>query len=69
MPDILNSVCNFFADDSKLYKSIQDPADQDSIHKDLMYICDWNEKMAITVQFSIPKCKVIQYEQIKLWVY
>lgn len=63
MPDVLTSVCKIFADDSKIYRSIQDPSDQDSIQEDLLHLCDWSEKWLL--QFSFPKCKVIQYGQVK----
>ena len=44
-----------FADDTNVYRSIQD---------DLFKICDWGELWLL--EFSIPKCKALQYGYIRL---
>ncbi|MEW8545747.1 MAG: reverse transcriptase family protein [Candidatus Thiodiazotropha sp.] len=64
LPDTLRSVCKIFADDSKIYRSIEDEADQILIQEDLFKICDWGERWLL--EFSIPKCKAVQYGNIRL---
>ena len=64
LPDTLLSMCKIFADDTKVYRSIQDETDQIIIQEDLFKICDWSELWLL--QFSIPKCKVLQYGHVRL---
>ena len=63
LPDKLKSMCKIFADDSKIYRSIQDEVDQDIIQEDLFEICDWTDIWLLRI--SIPKCKAIQYGYIR----
>ena len=63
MPDEVNSFCKLFADDSKIYLPIHSPEDQATLQNDLLKLCSWSEKWFL--QFSIPKCKVIQYGNVK----
>ena len=56
-------MCKIFADDSKIYRSIQDEVDQDIIQEDLFEICDWTDIWLLRI--SIPKCKAIQYGYIR----
>ena len=63
MPDKLKSICKIFADDSKIYKSIGEVADQDEIQDDLIEIFDWSDIWLLRI--SVPKCKAIQYGYVK----
>ena len=63
MPDKLKSICKIFADDSKIYKSIGEVADQDEIQDDLIEICDWSDIWLLRI--SVPKCKAIQYGYVR----
>ena len=63
MPDKLKSICKIFADDSKIYKSIGEVADQDEIQDTLIEICDWSDIWLLRI--SVPKCKAIQYGYVK----
>jgi len=63
MPDTLKSVCKIFADDSKIYQFVSSPSDQLTLQEDLLSLCDWSEKWLL--EFSIPKCKSVNYGLIK----
>ena len=63
MPDKIKSICKIFADDSKIYRRIQDEADQGIIREDLLEICDWSDLWLLRI--SIPKCKAIQYGYVR----
>ena len=56
-------ICKIFADNTKVYRSIQDEADQILIQEDLFKICDWGELWLL--EFSIPTCKALQYGYIR----
>ena len=43
MPDKLRYICKFFADDSKVYQSIQEETDQTAIQDDLFQVYDWSD--------------------------
>ena len=63
LPDKIKSICKKFADDSKIYRQIQDEADQDIIREDLLEICDWSDLWLLRI--SISKCKTIQYGYVR----
>ena len=64
LPDTYKSMCKIFADDTGVYRSIQDRTDQIIIQEDLFKMCDWSELWLL--QFSIPKCKFLQYGHVRL---
>lgn len=59
MPEIIQSLCRLFADDSKIYRRVKTNEDQQIIQSDLLRLCDWSDKWLL--DFSVPKCKVVQY--------
>ena len=63
LPDVVESVCKIFADDTKLYREIYTPADQLILQEDLLSLCKWSEDWLL--EFSIPKCKILQYGHVK----
>ena len=56
LPDGLESFCQIFADDTKVYSSVQN---SDSIQNDLYKLQDWTERW--NLHFNVKKCKVLHY--------
>ena len=54
LPEILESSCKIFADDTKLYGS---PNDKDILQKDLLSLLEWSETWQI--KFNINKCGIL----------
>lgn len=59
MPETIQSLCRLFADDSKIYRRVKTNEDQEIIQSDLLRLCNWSDKWLL--DFSVPKCKVVQY--------
>ncbi|MEW8547692.1 MAG: reverse transcriptase family protein, partial [Candidatus Thiodiazotropha sp.] len=63
LPECVESVCKIFADDTKIYRLITSRADQDALQQDLLNLCKWSQDWLL--KFSIPKCKTIQFGNVK----
>ena len=46
-----------FADDSKLYRIIQNPCDTDILQQDINYVSDWSKLWLLN--FNTTKCNVM----------
>ena len=63
LPDVIDSVCKIFADDTKIYRRIHSKTDQEMLQRDLWKVCDWSDEWLLA--FSVPKCKSIQFGYVK----
>ena len=54
LPDVVESICKIFADDTKLYGRA---SNRDSIQKDLKALMEWSKLWLLS--FNIPKCSVL----------
>ena len=59
IPDALNSYIRIFADDTKIFRSIQSINDSNILQDDITKLIEWNEKWQL--KFNIEKCKVMHY--------
>jgi hypothetical protein len=58
LPDCINSTCKMFADDVKIYRSLDDPvSDFYELQKDLDQLADWSSKWQLNI--SGDKCAVL----------
>ena len=55
--DGVQSTLEMFADDSKLYRIIQNPCDTDTLQHDLNYISNWSKLWLLN--FNTTKCSVM----------
>ena len=58
IPEGLNSAVKLFADDTKVYRSIQSPADANLLQADLNTLAVWSSKWL--VNFNAVKCVVLR---------
>ena len=63
LPDVIQSMCKIFADDTKIYRPINSPDDQQTLQEDLFRLCDWSDDWLL--KFSIPKCKCVQFGYVR----
>ena len=57
LPDKVKSYCQVFADDTNLFKELQNLKDFETIQDDLKKLCQWPIKWLMF--FNIDKCKVM----------
>ena len=57
MPSVVNSYIELFADDSKVFHTIQSDEDRLSLQEDLNHMVDWSNKWQL--RFNAAKCKVL----------
>ena len=57
LPEMVNSVIKLFADDTKLYRSINNESDRILLQKDLDAVMDWSTKWQLP--FNTNKCKTM----------
>lgn len=57
LPDIVESACKLFADDTKIYRVIHSQADQLQLQEDLYKRCRWSNEWLL--RFNVQKCKVL----------
>ena len=57
LPDIISCVSKLFADDTKLYRSVDSYDDSNTIQMDLYELDNWSSSWQM--EFNIPKCKVL----------
>ena len=63
LSDVVKCICKLFADDTKLYKAISSPYDQQLLQIDLFSSCDWSDDWLLL--FNILKFKFVQYGLVK----
>jgi len=63
IPELLQSTCKLFADDTKLYKVISNCNDQSKLQSDLYSLCQWSKDWLL--RFNVKKCKVLQVGSVK----
>ena len=57
LPGLLESPCQLFADDAKLWRAIADPLDQEALQADVNKVADWAKVNQLPL--NINKCKVL----------
>jgi len=57
LPSLVNSNMKMFADDSKLYRTIQDNSDTLALQDDLDTLGNWSRKWLL--KFNVAKCKIM----------
>ena len=57
LPDLIKCLIKLFADDTKLYKAISCPYDQQLLQVDLFQCCDWSDDWLLL--FNILKFKFV----------
>ena len=59
IPQSVDSACQLFADDTKLYRVISGAQDQEALQCDINNFCTWSDKWLLC--FNTKKCKMIHY--------
>lgn len=59
LPDIINSLCALFADDTKVFAAVERPEEVLSLQEDLNKLFEWTQEWQLP--FNQDKCKVIHY--------
>ena len=57
LSSMVSGTMKLYADDTKLYRMIQDSSDSQAIQDDLMMLCDWSDKWLL--KFNLEKCTVM----------
>ena len=57
LPDVISCVSRLFADDTKLYRSVDSYGVSDTIQMDLYKLDNWSSSWQM--KFNIQKCKVL----------
>lgn len=57
LPDCVNSSCEIFADDTKLFRGIKTESDVKILQEDLYKLSEWSKKWQL--KFNADKCKVL----------
>ena len=55
MPDAINSMCQLFADDAKIFKSVRATDDNKKLQDDLDSLTEWSTRWQLP--FNVEKCK------------
>ena len=63
IPGRIESYCKYFADDSKVYTAVGKKSDQERLQRDRIKLSQWSKIWLL--EFSIQKCKVIEYGNVK----
>ena len=63
MPDSLVNFCKFFADATKVYTAVGKNSEQERLQRDLIKLSQWSKIWLL--EFSVQKCKVIEYGNVK----
>ena len=63
IPGRIESYCKYFADDSKVYTAVGKKSDQERLQRDRIKLSRWSKIWLL--EFSIQKCKVIEYGNVK----
>ena len=59
LPDSINSYLKIFADDTKIFRTIESMTDKGELDSDLNKIIEWSERWQLP--FNVDKCKIIHY--------
>ena len=57
LPAVTSSVAQMFADDTKVYRQIHGPEDQQKLQQDIDSLSKWSETWQL--RFNVKKCKVL----------
>lgn len=52
-----------FADDTKVYTTVENRRDQEKLQRDLLKLCEWTKLWL--QEFSVQNCKLVQYGNIQ----
>ena len=65
IPGSLQNICKIFADDTIVYAAMDKRSDQESLQQDLhvLKLSEWSRIWLL--EFSIQKCKLVQYGNVK----
>ena len=58
LPDAVNSLCSMYADDTKVYRKINNLQDRNMLQEDIDKLVDWADKWQL--RFNAGKCNVLQ---------
>ena len=59
MPNVINSILLMFADDTKLYRTIDSPQDHNILQHDTDQLCVWDDRSPMS--FNLDKCHVMSF--------
>jgi exonuclease III len=57
LPDVVESFCSMYADDTKIYRQVDSPEESSILQKDLDSLVEWAEQWQMN--FNASKCKVL----------
>ena len=57
MPEVIQSICQMYADDSKLFSEVDDETSKRKLQDDLENVIDWAEKWQM--KFNADKCHIV----------
>ena len=60
MPNVINSMLLMFADDTKLYRTI-DSQDHNILQQDIDQLCVWGDRSLMS--FNLDKCHVMSFRR------
>ena len=63
LPDVVGCLCKMFADDCKIYNSINSVIEQQRLQEDIDRLCEWSKDWLL--KFNINKCKIVSYGKEK----
>lgn len=58
LPEVVDSLCSMYADDTKVYRPVKTSEDNKYLQKDLDNLVDWADKWQM--RFNADKCKILQ---------
>ena len=59
MPNVINSMLLMFADDTKLYRTIDSPQDHTALQHDIDQLCAWGDHFSNVL--NLDKCHVMTF--------
>ena len=59
LPELVDNFTMLFADDTKLYSTVNNKSDQGALQKDLNKLIQWSNRWQLN--FNASKCKVLHY--------
>ena len=59
MPNVINSMLLMFADDTKLYHTIDSSQDHNILQNDIDQLCVWGDRSLMS--FNLDKCHVMSF--------
>ena len=58
LPDVVNSLCRMYADDTKIYEGVGSVTECETLQKDLDNLVEWADKWQL--RFNAGKCQTLQ---------